>query len=99
MSVLCGVQVMQAESTDGKKLLDDGLATVCALLRCLKDWVANPDAMPDGDTWPLNLVDIFKSGLPVKVVKYPDDGDKDARFRWNVMKHDGDNNGVQWSTV
>jgi hypothetical protein len=33
MTVTCDVQVMDAESTDNKKLVDDGLATCCALPR------------------------------------------------------------------
>ena len=35
----------------------------------------------------------------MKVVKYADDGHKDARFRWNVAKHDVENNTVRWSTA
>ena len=90
MSVTCDVQVLESESTDNKKLvMDDGMAT--------RD--QNPDVMPCGDPWPQNLIDIFTIGLPVKVVKYTEDGDKDARFRWNVAKHDVENNTVRWSTT
>ena len=99
MSVTCDVQLMEAESTDNKKLVDDGLATVSALLQCRAARDANPDATPSGDPWPVNLLNIFKVGLSVKVVKYDDAGDKDARFRWNVAKHDVDNNTARWSTA
>ena len=98
MSVTCDVQVLDAESTDNKKLVDDGLATVCALVKCLKAWEANPDTTPHGDPWPANLIAVFNVGLSVKVVKYPDDEDREARFRWNVAKHDVENNTVRWST-
>ena len=99
MSVACNVQLMEAESTDNKKLVDDGLATVSALLQCRAARDANPDATPSGDPWPANLLNIFKGGLSVKVVKYADDGDKDARFHWSVAKHDVDNNTVRWSAA
>ena len=66
---------------------------------CHASQEANPDAMPSGDPWPANLIEIFELGLKVKVVKYADDGDKDARFRWNVAKHDVENNTVRWSTA
>ena len=60
---------------------------------------ANPDATPFGDPLPDDLVDIFTPGLPVEVVKYAEDEDREERFRWNVAKHDVENNTVQWSTV
>ena len=98
MSVMCDVQVMDMESTDNKKLVDDGLATCSALLQCQASNYANPDATPSGEAWPANIIEIIELGLKVKVVKYTDDGDKDARFRWNVAKHDVENNTVRWST-
>ena len=99
MTVTCDVQVMDTESTDNKKLVDDGLATCCALLQCHASQEADPDATPSGYPWPANLLEIFELGLKVKVVKYADDGDADARFRWNVAKHDVENNSVRWSTA
>ena len=99
MSVTCDVQVLDAESTDNKKLVDDGLATVCALLKCFEAWEAKSGTTPDGDPWPANLIDVFSLGLSVKVVKYPEDEDREARFRWNVAKHDVENNTVRWSTL
>ena len=48
MNVACDVQIMEAESTDNKKLVDDGLATVSALKRCKAAKDANPDATPFG---------------------------------------------------
>ena len=90
MNVACDVQVLESESTDNKKLvMDDGMATRHQ----------NPDVMLCGDPWPQNLIDIFTIGLPVKVVKYTEDGDKDARFRWKVAKHDVENDTVRWSTA
>ncbi len=70
MSVTCDVQVMDAESTDNKKLVDDGLATCSALLLCQAARYANPDATPSRHPWPANLIDILTLGLKVKVVKY-----------------------------
>ena len=99
MNVTCDVQIMEAESTNNKKLVDDGLATVSVLKRRKAAKDANPDATPSGDPWPANLLEIFELGLKVKVVKYADDGDADARFRWNVAKHDVENNSVRWSTA
>ena len=99
MSVVCYVQLMEAESTDNKKLVDDGLTTVSALLQCRAARNANPDATPSGDPWPANLLNIFKVGLSVRVAKYADDGDKDTQFRWNVAKHGVENNTVRWSTA
>ena len=99
MSVTCDVQLLEAESTDNKKLVDDGLATVSALLQCRAARDSNPDDTPSGHPWPSNLLNIFKVGLSVRVVKYADDGDKDTRFRWNVAKHDVENNTVRWSTA
>ena len=69
MSVTCAVQIMETESTDNKKLVDDGLATVTALKRCKAAKDASPDATPFGDPWPATLVDIFELGLGVRVVK------------------------------
>ena len=99
MSVTCDVQLMEAESTDNKKLVDDGLATVSALLQCRAARNSNPDATPSGDPWHANLLNVFTCGISVKFVKYADTGDKDARFRWNVAKHDVENNTVRWSTT
>ena len=90
MTVTCDVQVLESESTDNKKLIDDGMSTVCALVQAKATRDQNPDVMPCGDPWPQNLIDIFTIGLPVKVVKYTEDGDKDARFRWKVAEHEND---------
>ena len=42
--------------------------------------------------------EILYHGLSVKVVKYKDDSDRDARFRWNVAKHDEEAQSCRWST-
>ena len=45
------------------------------------------------------LVDIFSVGLPVKVVRFPDDTDRDTRRDWNVGKHDEEATSVRWSSI
>ena len=91
--------MLELESPDNRKLIDDGLSTVCSLMACHEAFTRNSEATPKGNPWPGNLVDIFEQGLPVKVVKYADDEDKDLRFRWNVAKHDAENNTVRWASV
>ena len=91
MTVTCGVQVLGLETIDGKTIIDDGVSTVKALLRCRRECAP--------ETWSAHLADVFKSGLPCKIVKYGDDDDRDARELWNVAKHDEDNNTVRWSSL
>ena len=91
MSVTCGVQVLLLETADGKTIIDDGVSTVKALLRCRRE-------CPE-ETWSAHLADVMKSGLHCKVVKYTDDEDKESRELWNVAKHDEDNNTVRWSSL
>ena len=90
---------MEAESPDNLKLIDDGLSTVCSLIACHEEFKRNSEATPKGNPWPGNLVDVFEKGLQVRVVQYEDDEDRDKRFRWNVAKHDAENNTVRWSSV
>ena len=77
----CSLPEIHTESTDNKKLVDDGSTTLSALLRCQALWAADPDATPCMDPWPAKLIDIFHLDLPVKVLRYDDDGDRDVRFR------------------
>ena len=91
--------MLEAESPDNLKLIDDGLSTVCALIACQEEYKRNSEATPKGNPWPGNLVDVFEKGLQVRVVQYADDEDRDRRFRWNVAKHDAENNTVRWSSV
>ena len=91
--------MLESESPDNLKLIDDGLSTTCSLIACHAAFKSNPDATPKGNPWPGNLVDVFEKGLQVRVVEYEDDEDKDKRFRWNVAKHDAENNTVRWSSV
>ena len=90
--------MVDAESPENQKLVDDGLSTLLALLKCEEAYKVNAEAAPNGLPWTANLLEVFSSGLRVKVVKYEDDEDRDERFRWNVAKHDVDNNSVRWSS-
>ena len=98
LSVLCSVQILEKEH-DGMKVIDDGVSTVMALQKCQALQESDPEATPDKEPWPANLLEIFQNGLPVRVVGYTDDDDVDVRFAWNVAKHDEDSNSVRWSTV
>ena len=98
-TVTCGVQILDEEEF-GRKLIDDGLSTVCALLQIQDEvWKVQGAKKPDGEPWDSQLVDIFTNGLAVNVVKYADDTDRDAREAWNLMKHDKESLAVSWSTV
>ena len=98
-SVSVGVQVLAAEDSHGKKLIDDGLSTILALSDARAEWAKDSDETPAGEVWDPQLVEIFKEGLIVKEVKYPDDEDGEMRFQWNVGKHDQEINTVRWSSV
>ena len=91
--------MLEAESPDNLKLIDDGLSTVCSLIACHEEFKRNSEATPKGNPWPGSLVAVFEKGLQVRVVQYEDDEDRDKRFRWNVAKHDQENNTVRWSSV
>jgi hypothetical protein len=98
-SVTCGVQIMDKEDTDGRKLIDDGVSTVLALRRCHAAYQANKETTPEGDVWPQSLMSIFSSGLHVRVVAYEDDDDREVREAWNTAKHDEESNTIRWSTL
>ena len=98
-TVACGVQLLDSEE-DGKKLIDDGLSTCTALLEIFQEhWVTNPAAKPNGDLWDCGLAELFQHGLFVKIVRYEDDDDFEAREAWNIAKHDKESTSVAWSTV
>lgn len=90
--------MLDAESPENTKIVDDGLSTVLALEGCEALQAKTPNATPQGHPWPASLDEIFSEGLRVRVVKYTDDDDKEERMRWNVAKHDVENNTVRWST-
>ena len=98
-TIACGVQLLDSED-NGRKLIDDGLSTVLAL-KAIKEGAFKTDSIkrPDGQPWGPMLTEIFNAGLPVRVVAYPDDGDRDARQAWNIAKHDREQVSVAWSTV
>ena len=83
LTVACGVTILDKEGNDGKKLIDDGVSTVMALLACQAFFAGQPDVEV-----PHNLADIFDNGLTVKVVEYSDNDDREARECWNVARND-----------
>ena len=44
------------------------------------------------------LKDIFKNGLRVSFVTYPDNHCRRTRAAWNIGKHDEESNTVRWSS-
>lgn len=94
MTVACGVTILEKEGSDGKKLIDDGVSTVMALLACRAFFAGEPERLP-----PSNLKDIFELGLHVRVVKYSDDDDREARECWNIARHDEEHFTVRWSSL
>ena len=99
LSVTNGIQILEKESEEGQKLIDDGVSTVCALKACAAIYAENSSQTPDGDLWPGSLVQIFQYGVYVRVVAYTDDDDLEARAAWNTAKHDEENNTVRWSSL
>ncbi len=99
LTVTCGVQVLETESATGKKLVDDGVSTVSALLQCQEIHTASSEHTPCGQAWPSSLLDVFSKGLPCRVVTYADNDDREARESWNVAKHDEEGNSVRWSSL
>ena len=102
MSVHSDVTIQDSEAVcDGhnRKMVDDGSSGVLPLTKCEENWREDiKETLTEDSTWTGNIVDIFKHGLTVKVVGYPDDTNRAARFRWNVAQHDQENNTVRWST-
>ena len=98
-TVACGVQILDFEDNESKKLIDDGFATVEALKEIMAVYHTCPDKKPLGGTWDPVLIDIFIKGLPVKVVRYRDDSDRSLREQWNTIKHDEESHNVRWSSV
>lgn len=94
LTVACGVTILEKEGKDGKKLIDDGVSTVMALVACRAFFAGKPDVEV-----PHNLADIFDLGLAVKVIAYSDDDDREARECWNVARHDEESFTVRWSSV
>ena len=94
LTVACGVAILDKEGKGGKKLVDDGLSTVMALLACQAFFTGKPDVEA-----PHNLEDIFNLGLVAKVVEYIDNDNRDARECWNVARHDEESFTVRWSSV
>jgi hypothetical protein len=101
ISVTCGIQILGTESSTGKRLVDDGVSTVTALLQqCFKRKEEHPNCpTTDGEPWSLRLVDIFLNGLSCTVVNYADNNDRDVREAWNVARHAEESNKVRWSSV
>ena len=87
------------DEEDGKKIIDDGLSTVSALMSLYELWKTDSTNKPDGIPWDSLLRDTFTQGLLVKIVKYPDDGDRDVREAYNVMKHDQESLNVSFASV
>lgn len=94
MTVACGVTVLEKEDADGKKLIDDGVSTVLALVTCQAYFAGETEQLP-----PANLKEVFDLGLHVRVMKYPDDDDREARECWNIARHDEESFTVRWSSL
>ena len=99
LGVTCGVQILEKENSHGQKVIDDGVSTVAALKACAATYATNNELTPNKEVWSESLATIFRNGLPVRVVAYKDDDDREAREAWNTAKHDEDNASVRWSTL
>ena len=104
LTVACGVTILETEASDGKKIIDDGVSTVKALLACKDFFYAEQQEglepeENDATPIPKNLAAVFEHGLEVKVIKYTDDDDREARICWNVARHDEESFTVRWSSV
>ena len=97
-TVACGVQLLDIEE-GGQKLIDDGVSKVVALKEIAQLWGKDNSKKPDGVAWDSLLRDTFTNGLLVKIVKYPDESDREVREAYNVMKYDQDSLSVAWTTV
>ena len=71
-SVACVVQVLPLEDADGASIIDDGVSTVQARVE-LKAAHTEGKVITDAQ-----LLAIFKQGLQVTVVEYPDNDDRGA---------------------
>jgi len=109
LTVTCGVQILNKEDSGGKKIIDDGVSTVKALLLCQAQAAAEASSC---GTVPVDaarakshgvvsaaLRDVFENGLVVRIVQYSDDDDRQLRENWNIAKHDEENHSVRWSTL
>ena len=79
LGVTCGVQILEKENSHGHKVIDDGVSTVAALKACADAYATNNELTPNTEVWPDSLATIFRNGLPVRVVAYNDDDDREAR--------------------
>ncbi len=91
--------MLETESATQKKLVDDGVSTVSALLKSQELHAADSEKTRHGNTWPPSLLDIFANGLACRVVAFADNDDREARESWNVAKHDEEGNSVRWSSL
>jgi hypothetical protein len=91
ISVICDIRVLDTKSVAGHRLVDDGVSTIRALVRCWHCFQAFPNSSR-GKPWSPYLVHIFTNGLPCMVVKYSDDNDRALREAWNIARHDSQAN-------
>ena len=98
LGVTCGVQILEKESANGQKIIDDGVSTVAALKACAASYFESAELAPKGEVWSQALVDIFRIGIAVRVMSYSDDDDREARVAWNTAKHDEETNSVRWAS-
>ena len=92
MHVFADICLLAATDMDGKRIVDDGLATITALLAMYVAFVEDADATPSREPWPANIVNIFEQGVPCTTHEYEEDTDLDLREAWNAAKHDEESN-------
>ena len=76
------------DEEEEKRLIDDGLSCVAALVECKLAYDVNPQETPTGLAWSDQLERVFGQGLLVRVVRYMDNNNRELRIVWNIAKHD-----------
>ena len=99
MNVLAGISILKTLDRDGRRIVDDGLATVSALRRMLDAFRTNGDLTPSGEEWPANIVKVLTVGMPCTVHEFEEDSDLDLREAWNAGKHDEECNRFKKTAV
>ena len=93
----CDVSVLEKTDAEGKFVIDDGLNTHTALVTLEERYQAGN--VDDGEEWDAKLIDVFRNGYKVKVVKYPIDHSREARKVYQAGKHNIDNNRFKITSV
>lgn len=81
---------------DGLQLLDDGFQTCKALKMMEAEYVANADP---NFLWPENVVEIFKSGLPMDFRTYGEVYERETHIAYQTLRHDDAQNKFRPSSV